>query len=546
MKQPFSKTIMTTRTLNPAWFSIFGLGFLLAFTLSLGHEGSRVLQLWLLAVPPLLMLLPKWQPLASGRFTVPLLWSWSMLFVADGIVRGYFDSRYQAAPNSTMVIGAIANTSSREALEYFSMYWPQIALWLMLLAACGLVIWWLLRNPPALNVPNVSQRLTRWALVLLGVILLLSAIAYSSHPWRRWHPALFWNSWVTEVESLRSQWRELEVFREQRLEQAAGVVLNSADEEPSTVVLVLSESINRDNLSLYGYSRLTTPELEKRKQMLGDALVVIRNAWSVDASTLPALKSLFQFGSQDAQEDLHLLALARKSGYRIWWISNHDDMAIEQYHARFAHSIELLNRQPGRSSRALDESLLTPLQQALQDDAPKKLIVLHMMGAHPHYALRYAKGSPAFGQDGVEADLAKAGRSHWVRMMRNEYDTALRYHDGVVAKTLDLTRSAHIEDRYTAWVFLSDHGQEVGHAGNHAGHSSAAESGYKIPFVLWQSVPRNSYPKDIEGIPLRADWATWTLADLLALDWEGESVERNLLSPGYQWQRPNLPMPDGS
>ena len=35
-------------------------------------------------------------------------------------------------------------------------------------------------------------------------------------------------------------------------------------------------------------------------------------------------------------EPQHVLALARAAGYKVWWMSNHDDLVIEQQHARLA------------------------------------------------------------------------------------------------------------------------------------------------------------------------------------------------------------------
>ena len=93
------------------------------------------------------------------------------------------------------------------------------------------------------------------------------------------------------------------------------------------VVLVISESINREHLSLYGYPRNTTPELLLRQQKEADRLGVFRHAWSVDASTIAALENFFYMGPAKSEKQ-HLLALAAKAGYRTWWISNHDDLAI--------------------------------------------------------------------------------------------------------------------------------------------------------------------------------------------------------------------------
>ena len=74
------------------------------------------------------------------------------------------------------------------------------------------------------------------------------------------------------------------------------------------------------------------------------------------------------------------------------------------------------------------------------------------------------------------------GRSNRVRSLRNDYDSAIHYHDAVVSATLDLTRQ---HGKKAAWVYFSDHGQEVGHVGEHVGHSAWTADGYRVPVLLW-------------------------------------------------------------
>jgi heptose-I-phosphate ethanolaminephosphotransferase len=61
-----------------------------------------------------------------------------------------------------------------------------------------------------------------------------------------------------------------------------------------------------------------------------------------------------------------------------------------------ADVVSMENNKPGRSSNSLDEILLPSYENALKDSHPRKLIVLHMLGAHPHYRLRYPKSSLYF------------------------------------------------------------------------------------------------------------------------------------------------------
>jgi heptose-I-phosphate ethanolaminephosphotransferase len=375
-------------------------------------------------------------------------------------------------------------------------------------------------------------------------MLLVGSVAYLSKPWRRLHPLMFWPAWNQSVLALRAGWADQHEEREQVLARARAAAPVVTTEGPATIVLVVTDSINRDNMALYGYPRATTPRLLAHKAQLQDQMLVMRNAWSVDASTLPALRNMFGFGKpQDAQPH-HVLALARAAGYKVWWMSNHDDVAIEQQHARLADVVDIVNRVPGRAGASLDGELLDCVQEALEDPAERKLIVVHLMGAHPHYSLRFPAGANPFDDrpDVVEEGLERSGRSAWVRKFRQEYDAALLYHDFVVSETLQLTRLVGRRDGYRAWMYLSDHGQEVGHGSNHAGHSPSTASGYRIPTVIWRNDVAAPDSPDVETRPFRADWAGWTIADLLNVRWQGDQRQRNAIGAGYRWEAPDLPV----
>jgi len=507
--------------------------------ITLGHDGRRVGQLMVLAAPALAWLAwPVRRPWVH-RLRVTLIWLWAMSFALDAVTRAYLLDAYQAAPDSSLVQSATANTNAREAGEYLSMHWRAALVWCGALLLAALFI---ARN--AQRGAHHGSAPPRWAIVALCVILACSSIAYLMRPWRRLHPVVYWTHWSQSVLALRAGWADQQHERDLALSRAKAAAPSSALDGTATLVLVITDSINRDNMALYGYGRATSPRLMAHKAQLDDQLLVMRNAWSVDASTIPALRNLFNFGSPQNQQPQHILALARAAGYKVWWMSNHDDVAIEQQHARLADVVEIVNRMPGRAGASLDGELLDGVQEALKDPAERKLIVMHLMGAHPHYNLRFPEGANPFDDhiDDVEEDLEKRGRSKWVRKFRQEYDAALLYQDFVVAETLQLTRKIGRADGYKAWMYLSDHGQEVGHGGNHAGHSPSTASGYRIPTVIW----RNSQPKpqatDAEARPFRADWAAWTIADLLHLTWDGDATDRNALADDYRWQRPTLPM----
>ncbi|WP_253279307.1 phosphoethanolamine transferase [Comamonas testosteroni] len=526
-----------------SWSALSGLAAIVLFFIVLGHDGRRVAQLLVLMVPVLVSL--AW-PIRSHAWLKARHWLsfvWVMLFALDGTMRAYLMELYQSSPEGAMVIGAMANTNWRESSEYLSMHWRSVVLIFCGLALLALLVWHLTGRTIL-----AALRRDRRLAVLSLIVALVCALAYSSKPWRRLHPAIFWTQWVHSAQKLKASLADQHEERARLLDLAIQARPTLADAGPSTVVLVLSESINRDNLSLYGYDRQTTPQLQEHQRTSGPQMTVLRNAWSVDASTLPAVRNLFGFGAPGSTDSHHLVALARASGYKVWWISNHDDVGIEQQHARLADIVQMVNRTPGRSSVSLDGEMVDELKTALDAPSERKFIVVHMLGAHPHYSLRYPKGQNPFDDeaDAIDASLKNKGTSLWVRRQRQEYDAALLYHDYVVAETLRLTQSAALAKGKVAWMYLSDHGQEVGHVRNHAGHSKSTEAGYRIPAIIWRTPSSPSLPEDVAQRPFRSDWAAWTIADLLDLRWSSQSLERNVLSKTYRWEEPRLPMPVSS
>lgn len=514
-----------------------------------GHEGTRRWQMLALGLPALLWLFWPLQRRGLIFFRSWLAGLTLGAFVVDALMRAFLWQHYQAAPDSSLVMSSAANTNTREAFEYLSSIGPGLLLWLLPLLLPVVLLPAFLRRHVLFSLTAAPHRLPRlWRWLILGLIC-LCMVGYLSKPWRRHHPFLFWPNWSMELVDLRHSWSDQESQRKQLRTNAHAAQPKLISSGPSVVVLVLTESVNRDNLSLYGYRRKTTPLLETEQSNLGPNFLRLRYAWSVEANTVASLSGIFSFGERTLNSSVdktqHLIALAQQAGYKVWWMSNHDDIAVEQQHARLADRVEIINRRPGRGGNTLDSDLLPYLKTALEDGgSERKFIVMHMLGAHPHYSLRYPKdqnNTPIFQpNDDVNLQMMAQGRPNWLRELRQEYDSALLYHDSVVTETLQLTRRFTPSGGHAAWMLMSDHGQEVGHSINHAGHSPATEAGYKIPVLFWRDSTTFNKAHGEELRPFRADWAAWTLADLLGLTWEAKNQKRNVLDATYTWEPPSL------
>lgn len=501
------------------------------------YEGKRLFQVLVLALPVGLCLCwpsrhKGWRALQAGLAGVL-----GVTFLLDGVVRGFLMDVYGASPASTLVITAMANTTAQEVAEFITMYgtpmaWRAVFVGVTLVLLCwGLRVWW--------RWPFAPRKLSRGHQVCWLLVFCLVLLSLLSKPWRQHHPVVFWPQWMGQVASLKAHWSNFADQRQRLFENARQHPLHRTPQAPDTVVLVIGESINRGHLSLYGYPRNTSPELVLREQTEAGRLGVFRHAWSVNANTVEALRNFFYLGqSQGASQ--HVLALASAAGYRTWWISNHDDLAIDQEHAQLADVVQMLNKVPGRSGLSLDASTLPWLTTALKDEAPRKLIVVHLLGAHPHYELRRPPSWAPFSHahDQVERDLRKQGRSARVRDLRNDYDSAVHYHDSVLTATLDLTRQY---GKRAAWAYFSDHGQEVGHSSEHVGHSALTAEGYRVPLLLWGDAVQ-ALPNPVFTQPVRTDWLGYSVLRLLGIEWDGHVPQQDVLDPQYRWIPPGLGM----
>ncbi|HWI41279.1 MAG TPA: sulfatase-like hydrolase/transferase, partial [Verrucomicrobiae bacterium] len=188
-----------------------------------------------------------------------------------------------------------------------------------------------------------------------------------------------------------------------------------------------------------------------------------------------------------------------------------------------------------RSEGHLDETVLPHLEQALQDPAPLKLIIVHLLGAHPTYRFRYPASYSRF--DGVEDEVTRGltaqGRSGKAIRLRNQYDNVMLYSDHVLRQTLELCRKSRTP---VAWLFSPDHGQDVAHYSDYAGHNDRVISMYEVPFLFWRSPGFEQGVSDLSRVasrPYQLDSLDNTLLGLMQIGGEFYDSSRDLFSPSF-------------
>ncbi|MET0963433.1 MAG: phosphoethanolamine transferase [Noviherbaspirillum sp.] len=464
--------------------------------------------------------------------------SW-LLFFLDAAVRGFLRSYFGMRPSAGMVLQAVLNTNAGETSEFFTQQWRGLGLSLAsLLLAMAAALWLearLRRRDPVRLPVRLAGRIG------VSLMLVLLVAIHFNKTMAKENPVLFWplryQAHMQELRAMTALRAELAHSRTRPAEWA----VRYHGEDQRTVLWVIGESTNRHNMSLYGYARATTPRLDAMK----GELMVFDDVVSSESATMGSLMKMLTPASLEQpdawQKKPDMLQLASAAGYKTFWLSNQTandgwlGLVAEQ-----ADVLRYINKGQGRGENNLDAGLLPHVDTALADPAPKKLIVVHLLGTHPTYDMRYPPDFARFdgADDSVAAAMKAADRSFWIRQQRDEYDNAVLYGDQVLSEILRRAGAAN-SGKPAALLFSSDHGQEVGHFRNHAGQSPGENSGYEIPFLIWESpvgatVSRGARAT-LQKRPYQTDHMEHTVLGLMKISSAYYQPEHDLLSPLFRF-----------
>ncbi len=180
--------------------------------------------------------------------------------------------------------------------------------------------------------------------------------------------------------------------------------------------------------------------------------------------------------------------LMKQAGYKTFWITNQQTMTERNTmlttFSKQADEQVYLNNNREQNARQYDGEVLTPFSKALADQAPRKLIVVHLLGTHMSYKYRYPQEYDQFNdRQGVPAWVTNDQLPTY-----NSYDNAVLYNDFVVSSLIERLSGSQANGFL---LYLSDHGEAVFDSptdtilGRSEGRPTAPM--YTIPFMLWTS-----------------------------------------------------------
>jgi len=474
----------------------------------------------------------------SDLFHVVVLIPLSLLIVAGfSLVHTY--GRINSEVLSSFVY-ILMNSNLAESLDYISVHGNTFDFLLLLVLLAFPFVFGTLRRKYTVLSPKEIRVGAGGFLVVLGAATFLSvpkAMARIVRPFEDGERQYSTEKKELASLSASSRWDDLKVTRS-----------IPADKSEETYVVVVGESTGRHNMSLYGYERDTTPRLNQER----NGLWVFSDVISAHAHTIPVLQTVFTFANHErpnAWEDTpDLITLAKKAGFKTWWLSNQNVLGASGiWMTGVASKADVVFYASGPElygpTKAYDENLMEAYKKALDDPFSKKIIFLHLIGTHQPAANRFPEKFRVFGPASPRpASYARVFSKAGWRII-DAYDNAVLYQDWIITQFLQLLK-AHPEQEHgaakRAFLYFSDHGDEVLNIDGYYGHNEARCSRFmlEIPMIFWANdeiaksfrVPK----KEMEARPYQTDSLIHSLLDLFRIRFERFDERRSIFSPAFK------------
>ncbi len=430
-------------------------------------------------------------------------------------------------------IDAVVNTSTREAGEFlrgrsFGLELAALGTFVSLFAT----VWSAARIPADMR---VTQRLRLVALALgLG-----AGAALAVAPMRLFPLSTLKNA--VDYVGYRARYR---AAQEARQSHHFGATTAAAWDAPPVIVLVIGESMRRRELGLYGYDRDTTPHLGTL-----DSLIVFTDAVTSSPVTQSAVKMLMTAATPETVLDhaeRSWIALAREVGYQTAWISNQDRTEGTETVLISEDAAEVVYTSHSYTASAqLDEDVLPEVDRVLGARRGPLAMVVHLMGSHEDYGLRYPARFRRF--HGAAGRLRTDDQA-----LVDQYDDSVAYTDWVVSEVV-----ARVEATGAPAVvaFVSDHGENLfdtseGLRGHGMPIPTAAE--VEVPLLVWTSPAFRAERPAMDAAlrrnrtaPVSTPDLFYGFVDVLGTDWRGARPGRSVFSTAYRSEPRRVLAPSG-
>jgi len=336
-----------------------------------------------------------------------------------------------------------------------------------------------------------------------------------------------------------AEWKAMSAIVVGRKSFLFHAVPSTQDDGRQVYVLAVGESSSRRHWQLFGYDRPTNPELQKESGLvpIPDMLA----SWPESLAAIPQVLTRQPIADTNPLwHEASILRAMQEAGFDTWWISNQlpigeTDSLISILALEAAHTI-FLNHATYDYPGSYDEALLRPLRDVLREKRGNLFIVLHMMGSHMSYDMRYPPPFAHF--QPIDEDASSQVLRN--RRILNSYDNTILYTDHVLSRVIEILRGS---DAIAALFFESDHGEALPTSTcGRVGHGIGTRYEFEIPALFWYSdAYASAFPDRIAALRSNADKRTLSantfesLIDMSGVTFPGHDESWSLFSPRWNY-----------
>lgn len=278
------------------------------------------------------------------------------------------------------------------------------------------------------------------------------------------------------------QWQDARIHREIKLSNKDLQAENS--EKSALYLLVIGESHSKRRSSVYGYPRNTMPEMKKLFQQ--GKIFRFGNVTTPHVMTHLAIPKMLTLADSATRVSFYELPnipdIFRTAGFKVWYIYNQlpDDSKKLPFLAIARRADEFISF--SNPVRRYDSAIPAELKKIFCDDAPKKFIIIQLLGNHWEYSKTFPPEFARFKDMPPDSNADQQKNADII----NAYDNSLCHTDKVLAEIIATVE----QTKKNAFVlYLPDHGEALYEEDNFVGHTNLfpTASTVEIPMLLWLS-----------------------------------------------------------
>lgn len=418
--------------------------------------------------------------LTASRFIFTVIGP--VIFLLSGLI-AYFIYYYNIV-FTTALAGALLATNSHEISGLIG---AELYCWLGIVTIIyGFFLY-------CLNKKREIHRLSP-AYLIISLLLIIPLILYV--------PIGVPFNWIGSMVEYKINQDYLTILRQHKKNISAHTVsTNKNILDNLTIILVIGESARADHFHLNGYSRNTTPLLEKTPGLINFSQMKSCGN-NTNTSVVCLLTRATRANMQPAYTETSLLSVFKALNFSTIWVSNNaskgeqnrdikpiatsPEEVTESFSTENSSNMEsvLLHVMYGTASHLkplTNDSVLLPyLDKALQKYSGNVLVVLHTVGSHHPYYLHYPEAFSRFTPVCTKENLKLCD----IQTVINGYDNSILFTDYFLHDVI-----SRVKGRKSLVIYVSDHGELLGEDG-YFGHLQPHHTGpeqYHVPMVWFVS-----------------------------------------------------------